>query len=528
MLHFPFLSSIRYEHLGERTRYGIVSDAHRCKQRPQSSAPALNITLSDSTQATGFTPGYIFIAPYQAAKSGPYIYDKFGNLVWDGYGVVGSETAHDFRVCTYQGSDHLCMSQMNQQYGYGIGQALVINSDYKPVAAVNTGGQAPPADEHEFQLLNNGETAILSAYRVIPYDLSGFNITSGQGWLSEGMFQEVNVTTGEVLFEWFSTNHVDPSNTRILPNSTDVGGNGFSPATPFDYFHINSIDKSPSGNYLVSGRHVSTLYYVNATDRTTIWQLSYLGQSDFSCTNFNFSMQHDARIVSENDTTTVISIFDNASNNFNNTADQSSGMVIALDHNNGTATLLSQTFFPGEGILSTSQGNTQLLSNGGVFHGWGNQAFVSEHSPNGTCVLLAQFADGSAMNYRAFSMEWQSTPSFTVPDVYTYALNTSTPTRIYVSWNGATTVATWRFYGGTGIGGQPFEVLGTAGHAGFETFYQADAFYPWTMVEAVGPDGTSLRNSSFQPTFVPGEALAASCTVEGCPVASSYANGATT
>lgn len=34
----------------------------------------------------------------------------------------------------------------------------------------------------------------------------------------------------------------------------------------FDYFHINSVDKSlTSGNYLVSARHTSTVFCVNAT-----------------------------------------------------------------------------------------------------------------------------------------------------------------------------------------------------------------------------------------------------------------------
>lgn len=287
--------------------------------------------------------------------------------------------------------------------------------------------------------------------------------------------------------------------------------------------HINSIDKSAkTGNYLVSGRHTSTLYYVNATDHTTIWQLSYFGQSDFSCTNFNFSFQHDARLISENDTTTVLSIFDNASNGYNNSATESSGMFISIDHNAGTATLISQTFFPlSGGILTTSQGNTQLLDNGNVFHGWGDNAWISEHTPDGHAVLLAQFALDTTFNYRAFSMEWQSTPADSTPDVYTYALNDNEPTAVYVSWNGATPVAHWRFYGAQEIG-EPFSIIGETLHAGFETMWMAPKFYQWVFVEALGPDGTSLRNSSFQPTFVPSAALASSCSSAGCAIASTY------
>lgn len=390
------------------------------------------------------------------------------------------------------------------------------------VATAQTGGNVEPADMHEFQLLNDGETAILSAYQIVPYDLSYFNITTGLGWLSEGVFQEVNVTTGDVLFEWFSSNHVDPSESQITPNSSDTGGDGFGPQTAFDYFHINAIDKSPSGNYLVSARHTSTLYYVNATDREIIWKLSYQGNSDFSCSNFNFSFQHDSRMVSENDTTTVLTIFDNASNGVITTTEESSGKLIALDHNSGVATMISNTTFPGSGgILATSQGNTQLLGNGGFFHTWGNNPYFSEHSANGTAVLLAQFATGTAQNYRAFSADWNATPSSTVPDVYAYALTTNASTRAYVSWNGATSVSSWRFYGAQNVG-EGFEAVGETDKNGFETFWQAPIFYQWIRVEALDADGNTLRNSSFTPTFVPSEVLASSCDDAGCAVASGY------
>ncbi|KAH0022195.1 hypothetical protein KCU78_g5845, partial [Aureobasidium melanogenum] len=450
--------------------------------RPLSQAPALNVTIQ-----ADFTPGYIFMSPYKSTKPAPYIYDKFGNLVWDGYGVTGSANAHNFRPCQYNDAPHLCFNQVNQQNGYGIGQSIVVDQNYKVVATAQTGGNVEPVDMHEFQLLNNGETAIVSSYQIVPYDLSYFNITTGLGWLSEGVFQEVNVTTGEVLFEWFSTNHVDPSASQITPNSTDTGGDGFGPQTAFDYFHINSIDKSTvTGNYLVSARHTSTLYYVNATSRDIIWQLSYLGQTDYSLSGWNFSFSHDARLLSENDTTTVLSIFDNASNGYTTTTSQSSGKVIAIDHNSGVATMLSNTTYPSDqGLLATSQGNTQLLSNGGFFHTWGNNPYLSEHSANGTAVFAAQFAaEGSAQNYRAFSADWESTPATTIPDVYAYAVNSSAPTRIYVSWNGCTTVTSWQFYGGDSVG-EDFAAIGNTTKQGFETFWEADKFYQWNDMPLV-------------------------------------------
>lgn len=199
-------------------------------------------------------------------------------------------------------------------------------------------------------------------------------------------------------------------------------------------------------------------------------------------------------------------------------------MVISLDHNENTASLVSQTFAPLEdGILSDSQANSQHLDDDHIFHGWGSIGAISEHAPDGNGdyqpVLFATFADvtqpGSVMNYRAFSYEWQSTPSNTKPAVYSYAQNNTAPNAIYVSWNGATTVATWNFYAADAIG-EEFVAIGSKGREGFETMFVAEEFHQWVMVEAVGPDGTSLRNSSFQPTFVPSEGLVGACDASSC------------
>lgn len=110
-----------------------------------------------------------------------------------------------------------------------------MNANYRTVATVQTGGNVSPVDMHEFQLINDGETAIVSAYSTIPYDLTGYNVTNGLGWLQEGVFQEIRVETGEVLYEWFSTNHVDPSESFVGVGASDISGDGLSGQTAWDY-----------------------------------------------------------------------------------------------------------------------------------------------------------------------------------------------------------------------------------------------------------------------------------------------------
>jgi len=143
---------------------------------------------------------------------------------------------------------------------------VIIDSNYRTVATVQTGGNVHPVDMHEFQLLNDGESALVMTYHTIPYDLTYWNVSSGLGWLQEGVFQEILIETGEVLFEWFSSNHVDPTAGLVLPDTSDISGDGLGPHTAWDYFHVNSIEKSPTtGNYMISARHTSTIVSVSVS-----------------------------------------------------------------------------------------------------------------------------------------------------------------------------------------------------------------------------------------------------------------------
>lgn len=285
---------------------------------------------------------------------------------------------------------------------------------------------------------------------------------------------------------------------------------------------MNSIDKSNlTGNYIISARHLGTIFNINATDGTIIWRLQAGGNSDFDCDGFNFSFQHDAQIRAENETSMTISLFDNASNGFNATAPYSSGKLIEIDYISRTARLAApSTYYPldQEVLLSVSQGNTQYLDNGNIFHGFGSWPFLSEHTPDGNVVWTANFGlvQNVVMNYRGKSGYWKSIPSNTAPSVWTYSQDNDALLATYVSWNGCTEVSSWTFYGSNDIDGE-FMIFGKTPKNGFETAYESDTHFTYVIAEAVASDGTALRNSSIQQTFVPSAQLAASCSETSCP-----------
>lgn len=97
---------------------------------------------------------------------------------------------------------------------------------------------------------------------------------------------------------------------------------------------MNSIEKTRGGDYLLSVRHTWSIYKVSHSTGDVLWRLGGKN-SDFK-QDFNFSWQHDARIVSQNETVTIISFFDNAAVNspdVNGTEAVSSFKVVALYEN---------------------------------------------------------------------------------------------------------------------------------------------------------------------------------------------------
>ncbi|KKK26539.1 hypothetical protein ARAM_005568 [Aspergillus rambellii] len=488
------------------------------KSRPDLYPPI--ITLEQNVPQK-LQPGYIFLGPYEADNSGPYIYDNDGNLVWSGWGNSGPGNAHGMHVCKYQGKDHLCFFQGIQQNGYCRGHGVIMDNNYHIVKTVVPGGGMAASDMHEFMPINDGKTALMTVYQQRQFDMSIWNVKAGMGWLMESVFQEVDVETSQVLFEWRSLDHVDPSASYTYPGHTDTSGTGLEPRSPWDYFHINSIDKNKDGDYLISSRHTCAIYKISGKDGSILWRL-HGSNPTFQNLNFNFSQQHDARWLSENATHTVLSLYNNGFNGYNQTHEYSSGMIILIDHVDNTARQLHEYAPPGHSMISSSQGNMQVLENGNVFIGWGNNAYISEHDAQGNLLLWGYIDRDRIMNYRAQKFHWDGHPT-DIPALWTYSKSTNphASTTFYVSWNGATRVKYWRFYGSTNTTSS-YTLIRQVVKDGFETTYTEPYFYRWAYAEALDAQGKVIGKSREQFTFIPSPVLQEHCEEKTCENTNAY------
>ncbi|KAF2718285.1 MFS general substrate transporter [Polychaeton citri CBS 116435] len=496
-----------------------TSPTSQFRSRPDLHPPIVNFEI---LRPELVSPGYIFIAPYRNVDPGPYIYDNFGNLIWSGAGESGPKTAHTPRVCQYKGQDHLCYFTGEQHQGFARGHGVIMDRNYRIVKTIDSSGAGASSDMHEFKMtpFSNGTTVLMTVYQPRQYDLTvddRFNLYKGIGWIVEGVFQEVDIETGKVIFEWRSLDHVDPSLSWTLPGTTDTSGDGLHEQSPWDYFHINSVDKNVMGDYLISARHVSAIYKLSGKDGSIMWQMGG-NKPTFAQTNFKFSYQHHARWVSENETHTVLSFYDNGSNTYNSTGEFSHGWIVLIDHVANTATMVKEWGAPEKsgGILSGSQGNMQLLPNGGCHIGWGEHAYFSEHAADGTTVMYAKLAQrpSNVMVYRSNKYNWTAQP-LTKPALWTYSKEGNGQMGFWVSWNGATEVHSWNFYLSDSPNG-PFELVGNALKHGFETEFLTDRVGRWAFAQALNVDGHVLEDSVIARTFIPGPNLIEYCHDRGC------------
>jgi hypothetical protein len=302
----------------------------------------------------------------------------------------------------------------------------------------------------------------VTIYDIAAADLSPVGGPS-LGWIYDGVFQEIDIATGELIFEWRASHHYPVNTTFKVPIST-----GQYRDSAFDYFHINSVDKDHQGNYIVSARHTHTVSCVDSSTGAVLWTLGgklndFTDLSDGEATSF--SWQHDARWHGNS----TLTLFDNAAGSNENPSAVSRGMIVDLDVPARQATLQGSYYHP-QDMEAVSQGNLQLLPNGNVFVGWGHSAAFSEFRPDGTLLCnvhfgaSAFFTFGRVVSYRATKGSWVGKPD-TVPDAEVDG------DYVYASWNGATEVAAWRVEVWTGedLTEMAFEPRERFEKQGFET-----------------------------------------------------------
>ncbi|PVG84727.1 ArsR family transcriptional regulator [Nocardioides gansuensis] len=419
-------------------------------------------------EGAALSAGLLFTTPRSPVFRG-VVYDNAGEPVWiepDGNACT------ELRVQTYRGRPVLTYWTGQVLEGVGYGKGVILDERYLPVAEVRCGnGQI--ADLHEFQLTERG-TALLLAYPVLPADLTDIG-GPAEGWVYGAQVQEIDVATGEVLFDWDGLEHIGIAETI---RERDVeGGEGESQARPFDPIHLNSVAEDGDA-LLLSARHTSALYRVDRRTGEILWRFGGK-ESDIEVPEGGeFGWQHDARRHADG----TVTLYDNHEP-AEETDAVSAALKFEIDEEARTAALVHALRY--DDHYGYAMGNAQYLEDGHVVVGWGMDPVLTEFDESGVAVFELQ---GLGLgSYRSFRHPWRGRPA-TPPD-----LAIGPDGQAYVSWNGATEVARWRVLTGAKPGRLREEA--TVERTGFETAVPLASAPAYVLAEALDGEGRVLGRS---------------------------------
>jgi hypothetical protein len=448
---------------------GSSAPAPRFRSRPDLEPPPTTVVVP----ADGTAQGLVILAATRTSsyQHGPLIIDNGGHVVW--FSPLTSGSAN-LQVQSYEGRPVLSWWEGEvTPLGYGVGEYVIAGSDYKEITRVRA-GNGLQGDLHEFVITPQG-TALFTAYHEQQHSLWSVG-GSPNGPLLNSLIQEVDIRTGKLLFEWSAVDHVPITDSYMpLPDSA---------STPWDFFHVNSIDVDTDGNLVLSARHTWAVYKIHRTTGKVIWTLNGK-HSDFAINHrAKFAFQHHARRHPDG----ILTLFDDGAGT-STVEKQSRGLKLRLNEQTMRAHFVEE-YLADPSLLATSQGSMQLLPNGNAFIGWGSQPYFSEFGHRARVRFAGQI-EAPSNSYRAFRSHWVGRPT-DAPAIALERMGHHLVT-VYASWNGATQVVSWDVLAGSSA--DTLKTTGSFARDGFETVMQTQAAGGWIAVQGRDAAGKVLGRS---------------------------------
>lgn len=465
----PFLASWRVDE-------GADGTVRRFRSAPDLLPPTTYALHQDTQPTRGH---YLFMGPagVGGAEPGPMIVDSTGEPVWF-QRAAGGAWPTNFAVHTYRGAPVLVWWEGKIYSGYGFGEAVILDRSYREIARVRA-ANGRFIDLHELTLTDRG-TALFTcpplARRVDLSALGGSRTAS----VRESIFQEVDIATGRLVHEWRSLDHVEPAESYRAPTDN------------FDYLHLNSIDVSPDGNLIVSGRHTWAAYKLHRSSGAVMWRLGGKRSQFAMGPDAQFAWQHDVRMLNAG----TLTVFDNGDDGRTRTH-RTRGVELSVNERDRRVTL-ARANLRHRPVDATAMGSARRLGNGHMAVGWGSSPYVTEFDAGGAVLADLRIGTSSEQkSYRTLRQAWTGRPAATTPAVAATRERASGRATAYVSWNGATQVTHWRIHAGPRR--SDLRRVGDVPRRGFETAINLGTGEGYVAVAALDRHGQELGRS---PTIV--------------------------
>lgn len=364
--------------------------------------------------------------------------------------------------------------------GAGRGVDMILNKHYQTIHTVRPGDgyRTQGADTHDFVLGHEGSQA--TAFIII-WSRTTANLTSvggpPNGQVFDWIIQEIDIASGKVLWEWHALGHVPVADSY----------EHYQRASPYDYFHLNSVQQLPGGDILISSRNTWAVYLIGKKTGKILWTLGGKHSSFKMGPGTKFQWQHDATLQDDG----LMTLFDDAATPPE--ARQSRGLELDVRPAMHRVTLI-HAYEHVPPTRATAEGSVQLLPDRNVFVGWGKRPYFSEYTPTGKQLFGGSFRPPVA-SQRAYRFnDWIGAP-LQPPAVAARRSTSAGRDLLYASWNGSTQVTWWQVLRSSRASGRFVKLDSPRRWSGFETRIEVPKAN-YFKVEALGARGHVLSTSA--------------------------------
>lgn len=91
------------------------------------------------------------------------------------------------------------------------GEGVLLDPSYSVKKKLRVSGGDGGFNMHEFQVINDGRTALAQTGDRKLVDFSDFGLGQGSGYIGDAIFLEIDLETDKEVFRWCSSDHVPPN-----------------------------------------------------------------------------------------------------------------------------------------------------------------------------------------------------------------------------------------------------------------------------------------------------------------------------
>jgi len=362
-------------------------------------------------------------------------------------------------------------------------------------------GNGLDGDYHEFSITPQN-TALITAFVKTAWDLSAKGRDDPGGHIWDCVFQEIDIETNRLLFEWRASDHYHFDDMAVDSWASWTG----TAQDPWDWFHLNSVEKDVQGNFLVAARYTNGVIYINGTTGKRLWQLGGIRNSFHDLAQGLATTFIDPHMARWDDAHTAITIFDNVDfRSLGQSLQYSRASKITLDTSLRTANVSVEFAHP-QRVFAQAEGSLQKLDNGNYLVAYGSSPVFSEYSAQGKHLCETHWApmrevDGVLSSpqvvdtYRVYKSHWIGFPA-------EQPVVKFTEEALYLHWNGATEVRSWHVEGGRGVATKrtlsSYKLIGRYRHDDFEIVVPLEDALGYQLFRLTALDGAGKALGMWQ------------------------------